>query len=201
MGAGGRASAQLIEELGYRRGADSLYADAAGQKLSVTVWTTTRAEMNPKVTIAVNDAWRQIGVDAEPVMIPAQRINDREYRAQYPAFEMIRGSNSVTSRDMKRLHSASTPLPENRFQITGNNPRYRNAELDSLIDRYVAAVPQRERTEALGQIVRHLSEHLPWMGLFYDVEPTIIAGRLDHATGKGPIGSQAWNAYEWELRS
>ena len=139
-------------------------------------------------------------MDAEPVMIPAQRINDREHRATYPAFEMIRGSNSVTSRDMKRLHSASTPLPENRFQITGNNPRYRNAELDSFVDRYLAAIPPRERMEALGQIVRHLMDQLPWMGLFYDVEPTIIASRLDRATGKGPIGSQAWNAHEWQLK-
>jgi hypothetical protein len=177
-----------------------MFVDAAGHRLAFPIRTTTRAEMNPKVTMAVIDDWRRAGFDVEPEMLAAQRMNDRELRATFPSFEMIRGTNSVLSRDVKRLHSAWTPLPENRFQITGNNPRYRNADLDGSIERYLAAIPRRERMEALGQIVRHLTDQLPWMGLFYDATPTIFSIRLTGATGRGPMGTQAWNSHEWELR-
>ena len=42
--------------------------------------------------LALAEAWKRLGVDVEPNMIPAQRISDREYRAQFPAFEMISAS-------------------------------------------------------------------------------------------------------------
>jgi hypothetical protein len=45
-----------------------------------------------------------------------------------------------------------------------------------------------------------MTDQLPWMGLFYDPVPTILSGRLERATGKGAVGSQAWNAHEWELK-
>jgi peptide/nickel transport system substrate-binding protein len=195
-----RQATQAIEGLGYSRGPDGFVYDPANQKLSVQIYTTTRAEIHAKILFAIGDYWRQVGVEMEPVLVPPQRIGDREYRATFPAFEMILGANSVASRDIKRFHSSSTPLPENRFQVTGNNSRYRNAELDSFIEHYLTAIPRTERMEALGQIVHHQTDQLPSMGLFYDAEATLFTNRLDRVTGRGPNGSQAWNAYEWEPR-
>jgi len=41
-------------------------------------------------------------------------------------------------------------LPENRFQVTGNTPRYRSPVLDALVDRYVVTIPRAERLRVLG---------------------------------------------------
>ena len=43
------------------------------------------------------------------------------------------------------MHSSSTPLPENRYQATGNNPRYRNPENDARVTTFGVAykpIPQ-----------------------------------------------------------
>ena len=48
----------------------------------------------------------------------------------FPAFLMPGGTNGVSPEEIMRFHSSSTPLAENRYQITGNQSRHRSAELD-----------------------------------------------------------------------
>jgi peptide/nickel transport system substrate-binding protein len=195
-----RSAAEAIGSLGYAKGPDGMFADSAGQKLGVSIWTTTRSEIQPKITLAIADFWKANGVDVETNMVPPQRIADSEYRSQYPAYEMISGGVSVASRDIRRFHSSSTPLPENRFGIGGNNSRYRNPEMDRLIETYLTTVPRAERMEALRQLVRFHTDQIPSMALFYEVDFTVYNNRLTGVTARGPTASQAWNAETWDLK-
>lgn len=194
-----RRATQMIEALGYTRGADGLLVDAAGQRIRPQVWTTTRAELQPKITLAIADGWKQAGLDPEPVFIPPQQIGDREMRAQFPAFEMILGANGLRAEDVMRYHGSNTPLPENGFRVTGNNARYRNPEFDALLERYITTIPRPERIQTLAQIIRHQTEELTWMGLVYDVDVTLFNGRISNVHARGDRASQAWNVHEWEL--
>lgn len=99
-----------------------------------------------------------------------------------------------------RYHSSNTPLPENGFRVTGNNARYRSAELDALLERYITTIPRAERVQTLGQIVRHQTDLLTVMGLVYDVDITLYHGRIANVRSRGDRATQAWNAHEWELR-
>jgi peptide/nickel transport system substrate-binding protein len=195
-----RRATQMVEALGYTRAADGLLVDGAGQRIRPTVWTTTRAELQPKIVLAIVDGWKQAGIDAEPNFIPPQQIGDREMRAQFPAFEMILGPNGLRAEDVMRYHGSNTPLPENGFRVTGNNARYRNPEFDALLERYITTIPRAERIQTLGQIVRHQTEELTWMGLIYDVDVTLFSGRIANVRARGDRATQAWNAHEWELR-
>jgi hypothetical protein len=50
--------------------------------------------------------------------------------------------------------------------------------------------------------MRHISEQLPEMGLFYNVLAVAIGNRVQNATAGAVVGStQAWNAHEWDLKS
>jgi len=191
---------QLMTELGYTKRGDGLLYDAAGQRLSVEIYTTIQNDIHPKTTAAVADYWKQLGVTVEQNIIPIQRAQDREYRAQFPAFELVQTNNSLVARDVRRFHSASIPLPENRFQVTGNNSRYRNSELDAFIDHYVTTIPKTERMQALAGIVRHQTENLSIMGMFFFVSPTMIANRLQGIVPRGDNFTEAWNAHEWDVK-
>jgi len=195
-----RLASQMIEGLGYTRGADGFFADTAGQKLTVPIQTTIRSEINPKMLLAVADYWKQIGVEPDPFFVPIQRINDRELRATFPAFEVLGAGDIGVSPDVvRRYHSSLVALPENRFQVTGNNPRYRSPELDSLIERYVVTIPRADRMVLLGQIVHQLSDQIPSLGLFYVVDSTIFNKRISAMTKRTERATQAWNAEEWDL--
>jgi hypothetical protein len=69
-----------------------------------------------------------------------------------------------------------------------------------LIERYVTTIPRAERTRALAQIVRHLSEQIPTMGLFDTVDSTIFSARLDGVTPRTEFATQVWNAHQWRTR-
>ncbi len=195
-----RRAVQMIEQLGYVRGADGFFADAAGQKLTVPISTTVQNAMQPKATTAVANFWQSAGVAVEQIMIPIQRGQDREYRAQFPGFELIETGNTIGPNDVRRYHSSSAALPENRFTANGNNPRYMNPEFDALIDRYVTTIPISERMQALAGIVEHMTENLTHLGLFYGVSATLANKRLKNVTARGPGFTQAWNAHEWDVQ-
>ena len=49
-----------------------------------------------------------------------------------------------------------------------------NPEFDGLLDKFVSTIPWAERIQVLRQVMRHISENLNQMGLFYDMEFTQI---------------------------
>ncbi len=194
-----RKAMELISGLGYMRGSDGWFADAAGNRLSVEVRTTAGDDAREKMLLAIVDYWKQIGLQGNPVLVPRQQAQDLAYRATFPGFELNR--NPPDERGTQNLHSRLIPLPENGFRVTGNRSRYRNAELDTLVDRYFVTIPLQERMQIMGQIVRHFSENLPVTPILYDAIPTMVSNRLVNVGAGGPYGSQAWNAHLWDVKS
>ncbi len=184
-----RRAIQLIEEVGYSRGADGRFQTAAGQKLSLEI-TTTPADFNQKTILSIADYWQRIGIGTEVIIIPPQRARDLEYRANFTGFALTGARNGV--RTLRNLHSSQAPLPTSNFQ--GNNTsRYQNPELDSLIDTYGKTIPWPDRMRVLGSILHHVSDQLNWMGLTYDVDATMIGSRVKNA---GPV---PWNSHLWDV--
>jgi peptide/nickel transport system substrate-binding protein len=189
-----RRSVQLIEELGYSRGADGFMRDAAGRTLSQELRTTKEAH-NEAALYPVADYWQRIGVQVDPMVIPPQRISDRPFRAQFPAFEVIGQPNTVKA--LSRLRLAQTPLPEGNF-VGVNRARYMSPELDAMLERFYTTIPLRERAQPLREVVQHMTEQLVWMGLYHEVNPSLIGNRLTGVTPRVADGTQAWNAHEWD---
>jgi peptide/nickel transport system substrate-binding protein len=194
-----RLAAQSIEELGYTKRAEG-FADAAGQPLAVSIWTTVSNALQPKAMAAVAGDWQQLGLGVEQVPVPIQRMQDREYRAQFPSFELVEVGNSIGVRDVRRFHSGQAPLPENRYSLTGNYARYQNPDLDALIDRYATTIPFQERMGVLGSIVHHLTENLPYFPIVYGLVPTMVSNRLKNVTASGNTFTQSWNVEQWEVQ-
>ena len=96
-------------------------------------------------------------------------------------------------------HSSQVPSPRNRF--TGNNQsRWSTPEMDGLIDRYLATIPEVERMGVVRQIMTEVMEVLPIFPLFYSVEPTLVSNRVKNVGGRSTPYTQAWNAHEWTLQ-
>jgi peptide/nickel transport system substrate-binding protein len=184
-----RQATRLIEETGLTRGSDGFYRDASGRRINMEVWASGQS----KQMLAVADGWRQIGIETEPVVLPQQRWNDREYVAKFPGFRMNRQPSAMA--DLRRFQSAQAPVAETNF-VGENYSRYMNPELDALIDQYFMTIPKAERTRALGAIMRHMTTSLNIMGLYHDVQPTLVAHRITGVTAPA-VG---WDAHLWDVR-
>jgi hypothetical protein len=76
-----------------------------------------------------------------------------------------------------------------------------NPEFDVLIDRYFVTIPRAERTEVLGEIIRHIAENLNEMGLIHVARPVLIANRVSGAaTITSPQATEGWSSAQWDVR-
>jgi peptide/nickel transport system substrate-binding protein len=188
-----RRATQMIEEMGYVKGADGVFQDTVGQRLSVEL-RSNGERITENTIVPLADMWTRLGVATEPVLVPPQRIRDREYMATFPGFRLMRQPNKASQ--VSRMHSSVTPIPESRF-VGSNYARYVNAELDAAIDRFLTTVPKQERILTLRQIMRHISENLNLMGMFYDADFTFIGNRLE---GVGARETSAWDIHKWAVK-
>jgi len=189
-----RRATELIEGLGYRKGPDGVFADAAGQRLSFEVRTSRGSE---RILAALASSWDRLGVAVDQVVVPPQLDRDIEYRATFPGFEIVRRGNYRW--DLYRtLGSLEAPTAETRFN-GGNRGRYQNADLDRLLRAYDATVPLRERTQILGQIVNHVTDQVIVVGLYHGIDATVYGKRLNNVFGKYERTTQAWNIHDWTL--
>jgi peptide/nickel transport system substrate-binding protein len=189
-------AARLLEELGLTRGPDGTYRDAGGQRLAIEL-RNTGLDIEIKSTLAVADYWHRAGIATEPMPVPPQRARDREYRATYPALELVGNPNNLSS--LVRLRSSQVPVLENTY--TGlNRARYASPELDAMLDRYFTTIPMPDRMEALGRIIQHMSDQVVWMGLFDRLDPAMIGNRIQGVHPRTQDATQGWNAHEWTVQ-
>src|SRR5205807_1454955 len=107
--------------------ADGRFLDSANQLVSFEI-RTGPADYMTKPMLAVADYWQKLGLAADSLVSPTQRYQDREYRATYPAFELVQ--NPAELRNIRSLQSDLAPLPDNSYQFGPNRnyTRYSNPE-------------------------------------------------------------------------
>lgn len=192
-----RRAAQLIEGLGYRKDADGSFRDAANQRLAFEL-RADPAETEQKSTLAVTDLWQQLGLSVDTVVIPTQRLPEREYIYTYPAFH-LRGHSTRMRSALPNYHSKDAPRPENRWAGRSLS-RYGHPELDAAIDRYFVTIPPAERAQVLQGVVRHITEQLPVLNLFYVPQFALVGSRVENTQTVGNV-SKTWESQRWDIKS
>ena len=193
-------AAQLLEGLGFVKRSDGFLYDAEGKKLEVSIQIPLQNDLHAKTAAPVADAWRRLGVTVDEDPLPAQRAQDREFRSQFPGFNVTERVNSLAITDIWNFHSSRIPLPENRYLTSGFAERYKNAQVDAALERFATTIPLPERMGALADLVHHQTENLSEMPLFYGADPTLISNRLVNVTGRGSLYTQGWNAQDWDIK-
>jgi peptide/nickel transport system substrate-binding protein len=191
-------SLQLLENLGYTRGADGKLQDRSGQKLAFQIRTSQGDVTQEKGMFASADDWARLGVEVERFLVPPQRASDAEFRATYPAFDLKRQAGTMDY--AKSFHSRGIALPANNYLVSGNNSRYSRPEMDLAIDRYFTTVPWEQRMEVGRQIVNMLSDDVGWIGLYHLVAPGLIPSRVSGMPAAKTEAGQLDAIHEWDVR-
>ena len=188
---------QDLIDAGTTRGPDGTVRDFRGDPLpNLEIRATGQLDTQRRAMLAVAEQWQRAGLGVDPVVVPSDLTADREYRATMPAFEIVRQPNDANA--LFRLHSSQIPVPENGF--TGvNRARYRNGVLDALIERYAVTIPREDRLDALRLVVRHITDQAVWLGLFYEIDPSLVSNRAKNVGGRGMVSTQSWNANQWDV--
>lgn len=182
----------MIEGLGYTRGADGIFRDPAGTRLTVQI-TSTELDLYVKTALSAQDFWKRSGVDTEYVSIPRARTTDLEYRASYPGFTSTNSGFSFTA--IRNFTTAEQRSPANQYR--GRNiSGFASPALDTLIERYYTTVPMGPRKQVLGEIVHILSDQLATLPMIGQGTGYTIPHRMVNVTAAGSTR----DARLWDIR-
>lgn len=189
-----RKAAQLLEDLGYVRSSDGLFRDRAGEDLSVVLRTGAGRE-EEAFGLIIADQWKVSGVRTELESSRKCTRGDRECTTAFSSFYVSRLNYQLAR--LRELRTSERPTPENNF-IGQNRPRYSDPALDTLIDRFLIAVPLSERIPLAGQIIHQLSDQVVFMGLVYNAETALVNNKVRNVYGRTQP-ADIYHAHLWEL--
>jgi peptide/nickel transport system substrate-binding protein len=173
-------AATLMNQAGFTKGSDGIYADASGQRLSLEL-RNFPADPGPREVAILANQWKNFGVDVNGYIIPNALAQDLEQVSAYPAFRIEQTGLSGTTPVVKLLTS-STATAQNRW--AGNNRGgYSNPEYDRLIDIFAGSLDRGERNRAVVQAFKLTSEELPVLPLYY---LPLVATRASFLEGPVP---------------
>ena len=192
-----RRAEQLMADAGFTRGTDGFYANASG-RFSPEVRNTDSAQNVAEMSI-VAAGWRQLGIDAQEMVLPAAQAQDSRTRATYRS---LQGTQVAADESVARIHTlANMPTPENRWQ--GSNRSFWTAtEYESLYAAFNGSLLTTERSQHLARMMQLLSDELPALPLYYNYQVTAFLLGL-HTMDKWEIGlvspnsELAWNVHRW----
>lgn len=190
-----RLAMATLDQMGLSKGRDGSYIDGSGKKLSIEVRTRSHPTRE-KVQQVIADAWAQIGLVGEPVVIPEQRISDRVYQATFPGFYFRFGGPT----QLVQWQSKAAPTAQNNY-VGNNSMRYQNPVYDALVDRLLVTIPRAERMQVMADLVHLETDQLLLLTLYHEPEPVLISNRLVNVGGRRGLAVQAWNAAQWDVKS
>ncbi len=179
---------QLLQQAGYRRGADGVWVDPQGRRLSLVLMTTAGNRTRELVQQVLQGMWRRVGIEVTIRNEPArvffgETVTRRRFRAM-ALFAWISAPESVPR---STLHCEEIPSEANGW--SGQNfTGYCNPEMDELLDAIERELDFEQRKRLWSRLQRLYAEELPALPLYFRVNPHIWPRWLE---GVEPTGHQA----------
>jgi peptide/nickel transport system substrate-binding protein len=195
-----RRTEQLMNEAGYAKDQEGIFADASGQRFRTELRYSQSPEWERRAAI-MSASLRQAGILADPYPLPVEAGRNRETRATYPALSSRGGGV-----DEQNFTTDEIAAPSNRWGGR-NRAGWSNPEYDQLFAAYTSTLSRPERIQNFAGMQRLLSEHLPVYVLHFYMRVNAHAGDLVGVEAETPAiatmtlqPSQHWNIHEWHWR-
>jgi peptide/nickel transport system substrate-binding protein len=187
---------RLLDEAGFRRGADGMYVSPSGERLTLEFWDTGgRATRETAIFV---DGLRRVGVDATPHSVPAAQNTDREFRAKLPAFSLVGASDDLFSGYVRE----TIPSAQNGWRGS-NRGAWNNAEFNQVWETQTKTLDEQERIRQNVELERIIYSDVGAIPLYFQLVITAHVGNLKgmvaRMTPDAPNTMQ--NVWMWEWTS
>lgn len=164
------AAARLLDEAGWTLDADDIRRAADGRTLSFRL-AVQRSQIDKPFVAAIVDAWRGIGVEAriEPWGGIAQLTASNPPPMALFGY-LLEGATDI---DFEVFGRRSIPRPD-EVRNGLNIFRYRNAEVDRVVELMRGACDAAELAPAYATLQRRVAEDLPLLPLFFMPEAHLL---------------------------
>ncbi len=188
----------LLAEAGFKPGPDGILRDAAGRRVEMSIMTTAGNVAREQVEQIMKNQLKDVGIDLRIDNRPASVLFGQVTRLrQFPHMVMYGWVMSPITLGSSFWHSGQIPSPANNFEGQ-NQPGWRNAENDKLVDQIVAELDTAKRIQLLRRHQEIWVEELPAIPLFFRLDLTTSKKALKNVKPAGLSGTYiTWNSEQW----
>ena len=191
-----RRSEQLMEESGFRKGQDGIYASPAEARLAPELKTNASTEYQAEMG-AIAGIWREAGFNILEAVLPAAQAQDPQVRASFPS--MFTHNTGTSEPVVIDQITACIPRPENRW--TGGNPGgWSDVEYDHLVESFNGTLDRDQRVQQLSEMLRIHTEEVPSISLFFATQPMAHIAALRGPQLVPPGAVLGWDVHTGEFR-
>lgn len=189
-----RRAQELLAEAGWRRTADG----ATINPNATLTLETSSGGLEQLGTISA-DYLKQIGVGVNLVVLSAGESRDTQRVAQFPSL-MTTSIPLAFEHNLGRINGPNCPSEQTRW--TGlNSGCYQNPDHDRIIDSIGSTIEPNRLRDLWRDLVRHQSEQLPVLPLFFNVTVSLFREGVTGSKGDTkPRTNMTWNVYEWDVQ-
>ncbi len=156
---------QLIEQSGWKKGADGIY-EKEGVKLSFVIMTTAQNKTRELVEVFLQEEWKKIGVDIKIRNEPARvYFGETVRKALYPAMAMYAWVSAPDAPPKSTLHSKEIPTSENGWSGQ-NSGGWANNKVDKLLDQVFLEFSLNKRKDLMQKIQFEYTNEVPTIPLY-----------------------------------
>jgi len=188
---------QLLGELGFTKGPDSFYASAT-ERFNPEIAVAQGGRNDTEVQIVV-DGLRRVGVDSSVRIIPRPQVTEPYIFANFSAV-LIGSANRAFVPAIERFRTSEIARPDTRGRGS-NYAGYLSADMERLINGYETALQRSERNQYVAQMMKLLTEDLPIIPLYYNLEFLAHVSNLAGPQVSVSTDAATWNINEWHWTS
>jgi len=192
----GRA-ASLLEEVGWRKGADGVLVNALGERFDVEALTQADNRERERAQAASIEYLKQAGLSVRIANIPARTLDRSETLGTFSGLFWT-GRGAAWDDFVDKFHSDNIPRAEVRWN-GANFPLWR---LDDLVNGAVNSLDDQQRLDAGMRIAETFSQEMRQLPLYFRTGQTTWRSRVLGVVPKlegGGERTSTWNAHEWDV--
>ncbi|HZT08120.1 MAG TPA: ABC transporter substrate-binding protein [Chloroflexota bacterium] len=187
---------QLMQQAGFRKGPDGVYASPTDGRLSWLTETNAGSDNESEMSILAA-GWRQAGFDVQENVLSASEARNPEKRATFPA--TFSNSQNCCGSALLGFTSANIGTQDTRW-AGANRSGWSNADFDRLASAFAQTLDFQEREAQVTSMVHVMTDDMQSISLLIRGQPWVYVSELKGIAIAPPEGNISWNIHEWELR-
>lgn len=191
------AAAALLDEAGWRRGADGVRRNTAGDRLSLELMTTAGNRSREQVQQVLAAMWKAVGIDTRirnepPRVLFAETLSKRRFEG-LALFAWISAPEGVPR---TILHGDEIPSAATNW--SGQNyGGFRDSGLDALLEALPQELDAERRREGFSRLQAIYAEQLPAIPLWFQTSAYVLPAWLEGLRPTGNLSPSSLWAEAW----
>jgi peptide/nickel transport system substrate-binding protein len=190
----------LLDQAGFKPGADGIRVNAAGQRLSLEYMTTAGNKLRELIQQVLQNQWKQIGVEVVIKNLPARTyFGETLKKQQFTALAQLAWSSNPESPPTSTLATSGIPTAANNF-AGANYPQFSHPGMDKLIDEVQRELDPAKRKPLWFEMQKIYTDELPVLPLFFRTDVYVVPKWLTGVLRPGQLPSNYYGAETWGVR-